>query len=251
MNTLKKLSFIGLIITLLLPSCTMQKRLYMDGYHFESLTTKHKRHNRTFKNCSLSTKKKNRLLQPDENYSITIESQTTAPPINENNTIVTEDNTNIVASANKKQIILSQKEKHNTLSNNNIKTTISYSKVPPKHSFKQVFNNRIKTFTGVTKNNELSNKKDKPRLSNSALVGFISSIVGLLLIVAILVWPSLFGKMVTLLSATVLAILGIIVSAIGLVQKSKGRGFAVAGLVLGIILVITFLGTLFAIAFYS
>ena len=229
MDALKKFSFVGLVITLVLTSCTMQKRLYMDGYHIESLTTKHKEVNRSFKNNLLSTKKKNKLLQSDENYTITIESQTTASPIIEDNIIVTHDKTDIVASADNKQIILSQKEKH-TLSNYNVKTTILSSNVSPKQSFKRVFNSRTKTFTKSTNDDEPSNKKDKQRLSGFALAGFICSTVGLLLAL-IIGWPFLLGT------------LGTIFSAIGLGETSKGKkgkGFAIAGLVMGILAIIIF-----------
>ena len=33
MKSIKQLSFIGLVIMLILPSCTMEKRVYMSGYH--------------------------------------------------------------------------------------------------------------------------------------------------------------------------------------------------------------------------
>ena len=41
MKSLKQLSFIGLAITLVLTSCTMEKRVYMSGYHIEWNKSKH------------------------------------------------------------------------------------------------------------------------------------------------------------------------------------------------------------------
>jgi hypothetical protein len=41
MKSIKQLSFIGLAIALVLTSCTMEKRVYMSGYHIEWKKSKH------------------------------------------------------------------------------------------------------------------------------------------------------------------------------------------------------------------
>ena len=71
---------------------------------------------------------------------------------------------------------------------------------------------------------------DEPKMSGMAIAGFICGIVGLLLVL-ITGWPFLLGT------------LGTIFSAIGLGQTSKGKkgkGFAIAGLITGILAIVIF-----------
>jgi len=204
MKSIKQLSFIGLAITLVLTSCTMEKRVYMSGYHID------------WKNGKRNSNKQelvsnDNVKQTEQNQIVSVEQSE-----NENNTVdnsptVTDDN--ITASADNQQIILPKKEKINLLSSHKVKTA-------DEESFKSEFKKGAKMI--------LANA-DEPKTNGMALTGFICSLVGLFL----------FGF--------ILGVLAIIFSAIGLGKikkdptKWKGKGMAIAGLIIGIVDIVAWL----------
>ena len=99
MKTLHKLSFIGLAIVLVLSSCTVEKRVYMSGYHIEWLNGKHNPDKNELANKDNSKKS-------DENKSVTVEQSQTAdnsiaPTATEDNITASVDNNSIIIPSGK------------------------------------------------------------------------------------------------------------------------------------------------------
>ncbi len=214
MKNLKHLSVIGLALMLVFSSCSMKKRMYMSGgYHIELKKGKHNSDKQEL--VSNDNEKKT-----EQNKIATVEQSDNETNTIDNTTTITDET--ITASADDKQIILPQKEKINLYSSHKVKAVNKEEQVKP----------------------TLLNG-DEPKINRMALAGFISSIVGLLLLL-ITAWPlSLLGA----LGVT----LGVIFSANGLKQisknptKWKGKGFARIGLIAGILGFVV-IGILLAIA---
>jgi len=268
MKTIRNILLIGLTIMFVLTSCTMEKRVYRSGYHTEWLTAKLKGHSGNYKNCSVCT--------PSQKESSVQLDQTTIakdPDLIDDNTTSTDDG--IVASVDNKQIILTKKKKNDWLTKSKIinqenqrtieqdqecdiiilkngqeikakvlevgTTEIKYKMCDnlngPTFSksksdiFMIKYPNGTKTVISEIDNKSASNqttisgdKKTEPL----SLISFISSLVGLL------VFGILFGTA------------SVIMSAIGLgkinknPEKWKGKGFAIAGIIIGLIDILAF-----------
>lgn len=205
MKSIKQLSFIGLAIMLVLTSCTMEKRVYMSGYHIEWKKSKHKPDRQELANHD-------NAKQTEQNQTVTVEQSEAATNTVDNSFVPTVTEDNITASVDNQQTILPQKEKNNLFSSHKVKTVDEEKQNKP--SFKSEFKKGAKII--------LANA-DEPRTNGMALTGFICSLVGLFL----------FGL--------ILGVLAIIFSAIGLGEinkdktKWKGKGLAIAGLIIGIV----------------
>lgn len=189
----------------------MEKRIYSSGYHIEW-----KNGNRNSNTQELV--KTNSGKQTEQNHIGTAEQSETATNAVDNSPTVIDDNT--TASVDNEQIILPQKEEINLLSSHKVKTADEAIKINP--SIKAESKKGIKT---ITKNTD-----EEPKMSGWAIAGFICGTLGLLLVL-IIGWPFLLGT------------LGTIFSAIGLGQTSKGKkgkGFAIAGLITGILAIVIF-----------
>lgn len=207
MKAIKQISFIGLAIMFVLNSCTMEKRVYTSGYHVAWKNGKH--------NSNKHTENEKQIVR---NQTVKVE-QTFTASNNVGKTsawILIEDN--ISVSADKEQIILPKKEKINLLSSNKVTTADEEKQTEP--SFKSEFKKGAKML--------LANG-DEPKTNGLALSGFICSLVGLFL----------FGF--------ILGVLALIFSAIGLgkinkdTSKWKGKGMAIAGIIIGIIDIVAWL----------
>jgi len=214
MKSLKQLSLAGLALMLVFTSCTMEKRIYMPGYNVEWKKGQQNSSKQELVNGDNEKKTNNNEIvkvKQLENKTNTID----------NATIITNDN--ITASIDNQQIILPQKEKNNLFFNS--KEIISYKE----KQLKPVFNYILKKETQST----LKNNGDEPKINEMALAGFICSTVGFFLVI-IAGWPFMLGT------------IGVVFSSIGLIKinkdpsKWKGKSFAIAGLVVGIVTIILF-----------
>jgi hypothetical protein len=185
----------------------MEKRVYTSGYHVAWKNGKH--------NSNKHTENEKQIVR---NQTVKVE-QTFTASNNVGKTsawILIEDN--ISVSADKEQIILPKKEKINLLSSNKVTTADEEKQTEP--SFKSEFKKGAKML--------LANG-DEPKTNGLALSGFICSLVGLFL----------FGF--------ILGVLALIFSAIGLgkinkdTSKWKGKGMAIAGIIIGIIDIVAWL----------
>lgn len=211
MKAIKQISLIGLAIIFVLTSCTMEKRLYTSGYHVAWKNGKH-------------TSKKQELVST-ENQKTDVTKQivkdeqtvTTTNSVEKTSTGILIEN-DISVSNDKQQIILPKKEKINLLSSNKVTTVDEEKQTEP--SFKSEFKKGAKML--------LANG-DEPKTNGLALTGFICSLVGFFL----------FGF--------ILGVLALIFSAIGLgkinkdTSKWKGKGMAIAGIIIGAIDVVAWL----------
>lgn len=272
MKTVRNISLIGLTIMFVLTSCTMEKRVYRSGYHTEWLTAKHQGHSGAYKNCSLCTPK-DEVQQSGENTAMIVEQQTPERDITKDNTIIADDNMEIVASVDNSELLSSSslfptpkiyfnnksEVKKNTISKEcdviilkngqEIKakvlevgaTEIKYKLCDnldgPTFSKNKSEVFMIKYPNGTsTVISEFDTKSTASQESGSgekkteplSLISFISSLVGLFI----------FG--------IVFGIASVIMSAIGLgkinknPEKWKGKGFAIAGIIIGIIDILAF-----------
>lgn len=213
MKSIKQLSFIGLVITLVLTSCSMEKRVYMSGYHIDWKNGKRNSNKQELVSSDNGKKK-------EQNQTVTVEQSETATNTVDNSFAPTVTEDNITASVDNQQIILPQKGKINLLSSHKLKTAEEEIKINP--SIKSELKRGIKTIS--------QNTDEEPKMSGMAIAGFICGILGLLLVL-ITGWPFLLGT------------LGTIFSAIGLGQTSKGKkgkGFAISGLITGILAIVIF-----------
>ena len=155
MKSIKQLSFIGLAIMLVLTSCTMEKRVYMSGYHIDWKNGKHNSNKQELvSNDNEKQTEQNQIgtVEQSENENNTIDN---APSVNDNNLTASVDNSVIIPSH--KPVSFSKKE--NTIS---AKTNL----------------------TTETKNviaNKVSKSQKKAEKNNSAGGGGKSQIVALIL----------------------------------------------------------------------
>jgi hypothetical protein len=211
MKTIKQISFIGLTIIFVLNSCTMEKRVYTSGYH---VAWKNGKHNSN-KHELLHTENEKQIVR---NQIVKVGQTVTATNSVEKTSarILIEDN--ITVSADKQQIIIPKKEKINLLLSNKVTTADEEKQTEP--SFKSEFKKGTKMLLA---------DGDAPKTNGLALSGFICSLVGLFL----------FGF--------ILGVLALIFSAIGLgkinkdTSKWKGKGMAIAGIIIGIIDIVAWL----------
>jgi len=201
MKSIKQLSFIGLAITLVLNSCTMEKRVYMSGYHID------------WKNGKRNSNKQelvsnDNVKQTEQNQIVSVEQSENENTV-DNSPTVTDDN--ITASADNQQIILPKKEKINLLSSHKVKTA-------DEESFKSEFKKGAKMI--------LANA-DEPKTNGMALTGFICSLVGLFL------FP--FPFLAIIFSAIGLEKIKEDPT------KWKGKKMAIAGLIIGIVEIVALL----------
>ncbi len=259
MKTLKHLLFSGLALMLVLYSCTMEKRIYSSGYHIEWNKSKQ---NPDRQKLASKTAKQNQTVTVEQS-EIATNTVDNSPPVIDDNITASVDNsiimTNTTPSPQKYFLIINSVEECDSIILKNgeeikAKVTeiasdeIKYKKCDnlngPTYTIKKSEVFMIKYSNGtediITPNNsnsiEIINKKnngDEPEINGMALAGFICGIVGLLLAL-IMGWSFLLG------------ILGVIFSAIGLGQirknptKWKGKGFAIAGLIAGILAIVIF-----------
>jgi len=208
MKSIKQLSYIGLLIMFILTSCTMEKRVYMSGYHID--WKKGKNNKQALVNNDNEKKSEENKIVP----VVKLEKEVNI--VDNSNTTVTEDN--FIASADNQQIITSEKKKNIFLTNPKI--NIQNEDNQNKPTFKSEFKKGTKMILAPS---------DDPKTNGSALAGFILSLVGLFI----------FGF--------ILGVLAIIFSAIGLGKikkdpaKWKGKGMAIAGLIIGIVDIIGWL----------
>jgi hypothetical protein len=205
MKIIKHLSITGLILIIGLNSCTIEKRLYMRGYH---IVWHKNKHNINKPNVTGSSEVQTSLIKQQQ------------PTItNELNTNLSHDNENTNSLlANKGNVITHSKDNRNksVKTNNNIllnKTLQDNSK-------------KIVELRKLSKSFFLKARTEEPQTNKKALWGFIFSLVGLI------IFGIIFG------------ILAIIFSAIGFADikkdptKWKGMGLAIAGIIIGVIDVI-------------
>lgn len=203
MKSIKQLLFTGLATMLILSSCTMEKRVYMSGYHIEWNKSKH---NSESKEIASNDNGK----QAEQNQIGTVVQVENESNTVENSATVSEDN--ITASVDNHQLILPEKEKLNLFSSQKVKTADEEKQTKP--SLKSEFKKGAKMI--------LANG-DEPKKNGMAIAGFVCSLVGLFL----------FGF--------ITGVLAIIFSAIGLGKikkdpsKWEGKGMAIAGLIIGIV----------------
>lgn len=161
MKSIKQLSFIGMVITLVLTSCTMEKRVYMSGYHIEW----NKRiHNSDKQELVISENSK----KSDENITVTVEQLVKATNTNDTYFTSTATDENITASLDNSVIIPSRK-------------SVSFSK-----NENSVTANTNQTFEGKTViSKKISKAKKKAEKNNAAEGGGKSQLVALLLCIFI------------------------------------------------------------------
>lgn len=152
MKSIKQLSYIGLAIMFVLTSCTMEKRVYMSGYHIEWLNGKHSPDKQT---ASIDTK------NIEENKTVTTEQSETATNTVDNFSAQTVTDNNITASVDNNSIIIPSNKPVS------FHKTVTSVKENPTTETKTV----IKQGT----------KKSKANKSNSADGGGKSQLVALLL----------------------------------------------------------------------
>lgn len=106
MKSLRQLSFMGLTASLVLTSCTTEKRLYMSGYHIETIEIL--KQNADKKETRNQIINKNEKTISDENWIISVDNSTDIPlhkPVNLNNQEYTVATKTIFSSNNPKTII--------------------------------------------------------------------------------------------------------------------------------------------------
>jgi len=216
MKSIKQLSLIVLSITIILCSCSIEKRLYMSGYHINLNKSKHNPYNRELVSNTNSNHSELNQIETVE------ESENEVNIVNNSSTISEEK---ITASVDNQQIIFSQKEKINLVSSDKVQTLEEEEKVV-------VDKNNSSLKTELKKETKIDSENgDHVKTQPLALTSFILSMVGLIL--NMLAW--FFGP------------LSIIFGIIALSKikrdktKWKGKGFAIAGIVIGIVSIPVFL----------
>lgn len=126
MKSIKQLSFIGLVITLVLTSCSMEKRVYMSGYHIEWNKTKHNPDKQELaNNDNVKQKQQNQLVTIGQTEN-EINTADNSPTVTDDNFTASLDNSVIIPS--RKAISFSKKENSVTSQTNQTfeeKTVIS------------------------------------------------------------------------------------------------------------------------------
>ena len=140
MKSIKQLSFIGLAIMLVLTSCTMEKRVYMSGYHIDWKNGKHNSNKQELvSNDNEKQTEQNQIgtVEQTENETNTIDN---SPTVNDNHTASVDNSVIIIPS--RKTVSFSKKE--NTVT----------AKTNPTFETKTVITNKVtKTKKKTEKNN--------------------------------------------------------------------------------------------------
>ncbi len=208
MKSFRLLFIAGIAFAPILTSCTMEKRVHMSGYHIDW----HKG-----KNSSVLKSSDNHNKISNENKAGLTEQSNLLNNTDDNYSNPNISNEEITASADNGQNIIQRKEKSNVLSRYKINSAGD-------EQVKPSFKSELKKGTKM-----IMSHAEEPRNNGMALAGFISSLAGLLI----------FGF--------ILGTLAVIFSAIGLSKikkdpsKWKGRGMAIAGLVIGVIDIIAWI----------
>ena len=201
----KKTSILLIAITIIafINSCTMEKRLYLPGYNVERV------------NSNIPRKKVNIA----GNLSSVSQEQTT-----DNNSLSTGNTDNILTEEN----LTASIDNSDIIISNNSKIQKSFTK-GILNSNKQ--KSKINKFSLIKsyKNSEITNAKPAGEGEGTNGLAIASLIFGIAGIVLLFV-----PEIAVVVAALIASILAIIFGFIGL-GKSKGKGFAIAGLVLGFI----------------
>lgn len=219
---MKLITFFGLSIMTVLASCTMEKRVYMSGYHIEWNKSKHSPDKQTTSN---------EIKKSAEKYTVTTEQRETV--INEiGNSYerrIIDDN--LTASANNPQIILPQKKQRDFLSSHKEEPTSKEK--PSALSFK----------SGLKKNVEkVIIFEDGPKFESW---GVASCIIGML------AWVLLFANLSLLVPALIMFFLSLVFGVVSLIKiyrnpgKYKGKGFAFTSIIMA---TMTFICLIYLIA---
>ncbi len=200
MKTAKKLFVFGVLVSLFLSSCTMQKCVYSKGYYvdwFGKGGNNKKEINKDEKNVIEDVVITNEVLESEQNIFTPTEEKSKL------------NNTELAATVNEELLVLDEKKDLFQIENEGIQ----------KDESAPTFKSEFKKGASMI----LSAPDDSQKTNGMAIAGFVCSLVGLFL----------FGL--------VLGILGIIFSAIGLGKISKdssrwkGKGMAVAALIVGVV----------------
>lgn len=105
MKSLKQLSFIGLAITLVLSSCTMEKRIYMSGYHIEWSKSKHN----PDKQELVNNDSRKLTVEQSENETNTVDNSF-APTVIDENITASADNNSVIIIPSHKTVSFSKNE---------------------------------------------------------------------------------------------------------------------------------------------
>ena len=208
MNAIKKLTLVGLAVTLILPSCTIEKRVHMAGYNVQWKKGKTKLDKKELAQNHVQQDEGNQRLKLDElktsegsaNYSVESE-------INESETNASLENKLHVSP----EISL----------NDGLKESSEEVDIYEKSSKVNVAESKLRSDAIETEE-----EKAEPKVEGLGLAGFIIGIVG---------WFMPFGL------GLVMCILAIIFGAISMgkiknnPEKFKGKGFAITSLIVGIV----------------
>lgn len=251
MKTLKQI--IGLFtITAVIGSCSItnkvvtnefiQKRKYNKGYYVSHKSKKiifQKENNILVRSKNDEQEKENRVFL---NSKINVNDNK-----NDDKLLVSTDNKKLVVrtiipqNSQKFNVQIIQKNPIFHTNKKEKKNTIRDIKKQTKQQFKMYKSNLLEL---ILNNN---NDDDKSSLSGMALVSFILGILALVFLVIAI--PTAFSNAILsglfLFMSGILSVVGIIFSAIGLGQTSKkgkrGKGFAITGLVLSLLIFLIFL----------
>jgi hypothetical protein len=221
MKIKNKIAVIALILSILIPtSCSVKKRVYLSGYHVEWF--KNKKQSNT-----ASVNKKSQVYA--EELKLSKESHVEVKKLTDGSV---QENKGLLASAANQQVFQPKYFKGGSYPKKTL-TLIGLEK-----QAKPSYNNRYKKRV-----EKVSANGDEPKMNGMALTGFISSMLGIVL--------SFF------LIGIVIGIVATVFSAIGLGKinkeptKWKGKGLAIAGLVLGIIEIVVSIAVLVLLIFLA
>ncbi len=200
MKTVKNLVLLGIVMSAFLSSCTMQKCVYSKGYYVDWFDGKSKK-------MKPETTEKVAIAESNVSYTEMGNEKKDLAQIE----MLVDENSNepiAVASIEDNEVLIAQKDRSKSPVSESISASDDVSS----------FRNEFKNGVGV-----IMSPPDDQRTNGMALAGFICSLAGLFI----------FG--------VVLGVLGIIFSAIGLGKiakdssRWKGKGMAIAGLVVGVV----------------
>ena len=235
MKTIQQISFFSLIIAFVLSSCTMQKRVYNKGYHVEW-----NKSNRTANKQELN-KDLRANRGEDVQREVELAEEIEIAQQAEDNSVRNQDIV-LEASAENTPPSLPKKEKINLLSGLKVKTVdldkIANAYIPS--NFKKIVKKQARNAVPAK----------HAELSIIAVIGLACGIlsIGLML----LAWFIATGPGLVLASI-LMGVLAIVLSAVGLSETNdgkRGRGFAVAGLALGITSLVIYLAIVFLILLF-
>ena len=205
MKTIKQLMFIGMVIALVLSSCSIQKRVYLSGYHIEWNKLKH--------NLDKQQLVSNNNIK-DKELSKTVTVEKSENKINQVDNKTTKIEESITASVDNKQIILPKREKLIFCLSPQAKKTNDKTNISIKSKFKKGLR--------ILSEGKLAEETKTNGLAVTSLV------LGIL-------------ALITYYGAFLFGILAIIFGATALKkiktnpEKYYGKGMAKAGLICGIV----------------